>query len=262
MKLLLPKEHGSWAVLIAPVVVGFAAAGGAPGAIVATFGCAALGAFLLRPPIQSFAAAKAEAGIWPSLIGYGVLSLAGALPLLFAFGRWDLLAFAVPAGALLALDLHLHGGRRSFSYWTELSGIAILCLGAPAAYYCARGGLSADAWRIWILSVLYFSGPVFHVKMAALQHRASIDRSLEKDLDAASRASLAYHSLVLLAVVAASWLALVPFAASIPFAFALAKTWSRSVQEPAKVDFQRLGYQEVAHSVVFAAALSVGYLTR
>lgn len=262
MKLLLPKEHGSWAVLIAPVVAGFAAASGAPAAVVGLFSCAALGGFLMRPPLQSLVSGKQEAGLWPSLLAYAGLALAGALPLLLAYGRWGLLAFAAPAGVLLAIDLYVHRGRRSFSFWTELSGIAMLCLGAPAAYYTARGSLSADAWFAWVLSVLFFSGPVFHVKMAALQHRASIDGSLSGELEGMRRASLTYHSLVLMAVIAAAGLSLVPMLTPLPFALALAKTWSRAVQAPAKVNFQRMGYQEVGYSAVFTLIMAVGYLTK
>lgn len=262
MKIMLPKEHGSWAVLIAPVVVGFAAAGGGAPGVILLFSCAALGGFLLRPPLQALVSGKQEAGVWPSLLAYGCLAVAGALPLILGYARWGLLAFAAPAGVLLAIDLYVHRGRRSFSLWTELSGIAMLCLGAPAAYYTAHGALSSDAWFAWALSVLFFSGPVFHVKMAALQHRASIDRSLAEELEGMKRASLTYHSLVLMAVVAAAWLALVPVLAPLPFALALAKTWSRAVSPPAKVNFQRLGYQEVGYSLVFALVLSIGYLAK
>ena len=262
LKLLLPKEHGSWAVLIAPVVAGFAAAAGGPPGIAFLFCCAALGAFLLRPPLQSLAASKPEAGVWASLLFYGALSLVGVLPLLVLYGRVGLLGFAVPAGALLAIDLYVHRGKRSFSLWTELSGISILCLGAPAAYYSARGTLSADAWFVWVLSALFFSGPVFHVKMAALQHRCSVDKSLSGDLARMKRASVAYHSVVLIAVVAAASFGLVPVPAPLPFAVALAKTWRRGAQPPAKVDFRRLGYQEVGYSIFFALVIAAGYLLK
>jgi uncharacterized membrane protein YecN with MAPEG domain len=262
MKVMLPKEHGSWAVLIAPVVAGFAAAGGSSPAVILLFSCAALGGFLLRPPLQSLVSPKPDSGAWPSLALYGLLTLGGVLPLLIAYGRLGLLGFAAPAGALLAMDLFVHRGKRSFSMATELSGIAILCLGAPAAFYTARGSLTLDAWCVWALSALFFAGPVFHVKMAALQHRASADRSLAGELERMRRMSLTYHSLVLIAVVAAAAFSLVPIPAPLPFALALAKTWRRGARPPAKVDFRRLGYQEVGYSIFFALVLAAGYLVR
>ena len=56
-------------------------------------------------------------------------------------------------------------------------GILGLCLGAPAAFYAARGALSGDAWLAWGFSALYFLGPIFDVKAAALRHRMFVDQS-------------------------------------------------------------------------------------
>jgi hypothetical protein len=259
MRLILPKEHGSWAVLIAPIVAGLAAAGGGPPAAVLLFFIAALGGFLLRPPLQSFVSPKPEPGVRPSLAVYSLMALGGVWPLLRVYGRAGLLGFAVPAGGLLAADLLVHRGRRSFSMVSELSGIAVLCLGGPAAYYAARGTLNADAWCVWFLSALFFSGPVFHVKMAALQHRASSDRTLTPELARLRLVSAAYHSAALLAAVAAALWGPAPALAALPFAAALWKTWRRGASPPSRVDFRRLGYQEVGYSVLFAAAMAAGY---
>ncbi len=262
MKLMLPKEHGSWAVLIVPIVVGFAAAGGGAPPAMLFFCCAALGGFLLRPPLQSLASPKPEAAAWPNLALHGTLALAGLLPLLFAYGRLGLLGFAVPAAALLALDLLVHRGRRSFGMAAELSGIVILCLGAPAADYAARGTLSADAWCVWLLSAAFFAGPVFFVKMAALQHRASSDKSLTGELSRLRRTSAAYHAAALAAASAAAVWGPAPAVAPLPFAVALAKTLLRGARPPAKASFRRLGYQEVGYSVFFGLVLGAGYLLR
>lgn len=262
LKLVLPKEHGSWAVLIAPAAAGFAAAAGGSAAIIFLFSCAALGAFLLRPALQALISTKREPAAWASGLFYGLLSLCGVVPLLFFFGRWWLVGLAAPAGGLLAIELFVRRGKPSFSIASELSGIAVLCLSAPAAYYSARGALEADAWFVWMLSALYFSGPVFHVKMAALQHRASSARALTGEFARMRRRSLAYHFVALIAVVAAAAYSLVPVPTPLPFAISLAKTWRRGELPPAKVDFRRLGYQEVGYSVVFAIVLVLGYLAR
>ena len=262
MKLMLPREHGSWAVLIAPIIAGFAAGRGGPPPLIFLFCCAALGGFLLRPPLQSLFSTKPETGAWPSLAFYGLVMLGGVLPLLFAYGRLGLLGFAVPAAVLLTADLFVHRGKRSFSMVSEISGIVILCLGAPAAYYAARGAAGADAWCVWILSALFFTGPVFHVKMAALQHRASVDKALTGEFSRMRRISLAYHAAALTAAAAAAIWGPAPALAPLPFAIALVKTWRRGALPPSRVDFRRLGYQEVGYSVFFALVLATGYLLR
>lgn len=250
-------------MLIAPVVVGLAASSGGPPAAVVFFCCAALGGFLVRTPLQSILFAKpVEAGAWPSLALYAFLALGGFLPLFFYYDRIGLLGFAVPAAGLLAADLAVQRGRRSFDLLSELSGILVLCLGAPAAFYAARGTLSADAWTAWGLSALFFAGPVFHVKLAALQHRAVSDPKASAGLPRARTISVSYHLAALGFVLAAAVRGAVPLLASVPFAAALAKTWRRGARPPARVDFRALGYREVGYSVLFALSVSAGYLLR
>ena len=250
-------------MLIAPIIVGFSAAHGGPPPALLLFCCAALGGFLMRPPLQSlFFSKQPESGTWATLSLAGILALGGMWPLLGFYGRIGLAGFAVPAGMLLVLDLLLQRGRRSFGVVSELSGILILCLGAPAAFYAARGFLDADAWCAWLLSGLYFAGPIFYVKMSALQHRASVDSHVAKELARMRSISAIYHGSALLIVAAAVVWGPAPVLALIPFAAALIKTWRRGARPPARVDFRRLGYQEVGYSVVFALALSAGYLLR
>ncbi|MFI5345485.1 MAG: YwiC-like family protein [Elusimicrobiota bacterium] len=263
LKIFLPREHGSWAVLAAPVVVGFCAARGGPPLTQALFCCAALGGFLLRPALAAFFFPKPnEDGAWPSLIFAGALALGGLAPLFLLYDRAGLAWFALPAAVLLIADLLLRRGRRSFGLFSELSGILILCLGAPAAIYAARGVMSADAWWVWLLSALFFSGPIFHVKLAALQHRASVDPGLIGSLPRARTTGAIYHAAALLIAAAGAVLGPVPALATLPFAAALIKNLRRGARPPAKVDFRALGYQEVGYSVLFALTVSAGYLLR
>ncbi|MFI5361048.1 MAG: YwiC-like family protein [Elusimicrobiota bacterium] len=261
MKLMLPREHGSWAVLLAPIAVGIAAAHGGPPLAVFLFCCAAFGGFLLRPPLQAiFFQKRVEPGAWSSACLSALLAAGGMLPLLIFYRRTGLLGFAVPAAGLLAIDLVVQRGKRSFGVVSELSGILILCLGAPAAYYAARGSLSADAWCAWFLSVLYFTGPIFHVKMAALQHRAAGDPGLAGELSRMRITSLIFHAAALSIAIAGAIASKAPPLAILPFAAGLAKTWRRGMLPTARVDFRKLGYQEVGYSVFFASALAAGYL--
>ena len=254
-----PREHGSWAVLAAPILVGLAAAGGGPPAAVLAFACAALGGFCLRVPLQSLAspAPAPEAARWAS--GFSALAAAGALPLFLYYGRWGLLAFAVPAAAMLAFNIRANLSRQAFSLPNEAAGILTLCLGAPAAFYAATGHVSAAAWSAWALSSVYFLGPIFHVKLAGLQHRGASDPSTRSALEKMGRLSIASHAGALAAAAAAAASGWAPWLAVLPFAASLHKTWRRSRSAPSKVDFRRLGYLEVAYSCLFTLALAAGY---
>ncbi|MBI3564095.1 MAG: YwiC-like family protein [Elusimicrobia bacterium] len=259
---MMPKEHGSWAVLIAPILVGFAAAHGAPWGVALAFSAAALGGFLFRVPLQALASGKPTPGAWNWLVGDALLAAAGALPLFLVHGRWGLLGFAAPAGALLAYNLRANQQRETFSYANEILGIAGLCLGAPAAYYASRGTLAPEAWWTWLACALYFLGPIFDVKASALRHRAAVDKAVLPALARQRRLSASYHAAALAAVVVLALAGALPWLAGLPFAAALEKTLRRARLAPGRVDFKALGFAEVGYSVLFAAALGLGWLLR
>lgn len=249
-----PKEHGSWAVLAAPILVGLAIAGGGPPLLLLAFACAALGGFCLRVPLQSLASRAPAAGAARWAAGFSVLAAAGALPLLFAYGRWGLLAFGVPAALMLAFNIRANLARQAFSFTHEAAGILTLCLGAPAAFYAATGTASPEAWSAWALASLFFTGPVFHVKLAALQHRGASDPAVLPAIRKSGRLSIAYHAAALAAAITLADFELAPWLVVIPFAASLLKTGHRSRLAPGKVDFKRLGFQEVAYSCFFVLA--------
>ncbi|MDE2291132.1 MAG: hypothetical protein KGL53_03525, partial [Elusimicrobia bacterium] len=117
------------------------------------------------------------------------------------------------------------------------------------------------AWAAWGVCVLYFAGPLFFVKLAALQHRAAAAAVPAGALERMRRAGLAYHAAALAVVVLASAARALPLIAPLPFLASLLKTWSRGRKGPHKVDFRRLGYQEVAYSCFFAGVLAFGLLS-
>ncbi len=256
---MLPREHGAWAVLAAPIAVGFAAAGGGTPGLVLSFLCAALGAFCARTPLQALLSPAPSPGSWFWLAAYSLLAAGGVVPLLLVFDRWGLLAFAVPGAAAMAFNLRQNLTRKALSLSNEIIGIGALCLGAPGAYYCARGEAPFEAWAAWAVCLGYFLGPVFHVKMAALQHRAASDPSFTAALGRARRNGAAYHGAALAASGVGAFAGWLPWAAVIPFAAALEKNHRAGARSPGKVNFKRLGYQEVGYSLFFIAALAFGY---
>ncbi|MDE2489716.1 MAG: YwiC-like family protein, partial [Elusimicrobia bacterium] len=196
----MPREHGSWALLIAPLLAGLiAAGGGAPGPLALLF-AAALSAFLFRPALLDALGGPPSSFLKPAL--FGALAAAAFAPLLLVDRLWSLLVLAVPAAAALTLNVRWMRGRRAFSWLNEVSGVLVLCLGAPAAFDAARGRLDASAWTAWALCALFFVGPVFFVKLAALQHRAAAGAAAPAAVSRLARASLAFHAAAFAAVAA------------------------------------------------------------
>lgn len=256
---MMPKEHGAWAILIAPIMVGLIAAPVVSPAAAALFVLGSLAVFLSRTPMQALLAKPGDRRAWGWLAFYGALAAGAFVPLILLLGCWKLLYFAVPSAVLLAQNLHMNRTGQRFSAFNEAAGVFGLCLGAPAAYYAASFTLDARAWALWLLCSLYYLGPIFYVKMAALQHRAAGDPAAVPAIAVMRRRSTAYHALTLAAVAAWAATGAIAFAAAIPFAAALAKTVLRGRRPPARVDFKALGYSEIGYSAVFVVVMAFAF---
>ncbi len=254
---MLPREHGAWAIVLAPLLVGLVAAPSFSPVAALLFLIGALAAFVLRAPVQALWIRPDDLRARRWAAAYAILASAGLAPLIFGLGRWSLLWFAVPAGLALSSDVRANRAGRRFDALNEAAGVLALCLVGPAAYYAASGRLEPAAWALWLLSSAYFLGPIFYVKMAALQHRATGDPSVLPALAQARRRSTAYHAAALAAVAAWSAFGSLPAFAAVPFAVAFAKTLARGARLPERTDFRRLGYTEVAYSVLFVLVMSL-----
>lgn len=259
---MLPREHGAWALLIAPILVGLLGAPVFSPAATGLFALGATAAFLLRTPLQALLARPNDRRALRWLALYAALTAAGFLPLIALMGRWKLLLFAVPAGLLLAANLAANKTGRRLSAVNETAGVLGLCLGAPAAFYAASSDLGPRAWLLWLLCSAFFLGPIFHVKMAALQHRAVADPAALPKLERMRRLSVIYHGLALAAV--GGWAAFggLPAAVAIPFAAALIKTVMRGARAPQRVDFRSLGYLEVGYCALFVIVMGMAFACR
>ncbi|MDE2039294.1 MAG: YwiC-like family protein [Elusimicrobia bacterium] len=254
---MLPREHGSWAVLIVPIALGLLAAPGARALPSALFCFGALAAFLARTPLQTLLRRPGDQKARRWTAACALMAAAGFLPLLPAYHRTWLLAFAAAALPLLAADTSARLRGKARSFLNELAGVCGLCLGAPAAFYAARGELPPEAWLLWAACAAYFAGPIFHVKLLARQHREFSVASDPAALSRARRAALAYH----LCALAAALVAL-PEPAPLAYMAALLKTASAARLDARRVDFRRAGYQEIAFSVLFAAVMLAAFRAR
>lgn len=256
---MLPKEHGAWAILIAPILVGLIGAPSVSPVAASLFVLGSLAVFLSRAPLQALLAKPGDRRARGWLAFYAVLTAGAFIPLILLLGCWKLLYFAVPSGALLVENLLMNRSGRRFSAFNEAAGVLGLCLGAPAAYYAASFQLDARAWALWLLCSAFFLGPIFYVKMAALQHRAVADPGALPALSVMRGRAALYHGLVLTAVGAWAATGGAPALAAIPFAASLLKTVLRGLRPPERVDFKALGYAEIGYSILFVVVTGIAY---
>lgn len=245
---LFPRQHGAWATLLLSYTLGLAVAGHL-----------SLNALLLLVALVAAMPARHGASLWLSLspsdprrrtaamwTALCLIVAAGATAVLLLVARLWLLA---PVGLLAAaagLAMTLFEQRRwDRTLAGEMVGMAGLAVAAPAAAYVSRGAFGPGVVAVWLLATLVFCGSVLHVRYLARPRAAA----------AAGWASLVFHVLATGLVAASARFGLVPplgFVALIP---AMARAaWPVLAPRAPRPTIRRLGFQELAYSVLFVVA--------
>jgi hypothetical protein len=235
----LPREHGAWGILLIP----FATAVGVSGVF-------DLKVTLLLASVLCFYVARAsylkQNWKWTVVLLAGSAACTAAL--LLQWRLWWLITLGAAATPLAFR-------RTERSIAVQLIAVAGLTLTAPATWYAATGRMDAKALWLWLLNALYFGGGVFYVKMhvaAAIRRRAFHGWREKMGLGAGT---LLYYTgaMVCLGVLAAA--KAIPAAALIAFAPVIARAVVGVGRLSPTLRIKRLGWTEVAYSLVFAASL-------
>ncbi len=260
---VLPREHGAWAMFAAPVLVGIGAAERVNGAVV-LFALTALGFFLLRYPLMLVVKSRApqarrNALRWSAI--YGAITGILGIWLILATQLWLLIPITALGFLSLAFYLWQAAHRAEMSALGEWTGIAGLALGAPGAYLVATGVLNGLALALYLLNVVYFGGTVFYVKFKVREQPRLIKPSAGwGERLWAGRLTLAYHMLVLLGVLVFALIGLVPALVVLAFVPMMCKAVGGVITAPApRINFMRLGLIEIGATSLFALALLLAY---
>lgn len=299
MKLLLPREHGAWGILLIPFLTTAAIARRGDAPVVLCLAAIFL-AYLARHPLELLLAPQikrfyrgaargssqhgagepeAQAGVlsnrallgWFSL--YAALGSLAALPLFLVFHRKGLLVLAGVAGGfflLRVLMLRTRAERSLLGEWLAAPGLALT---APAAWVAATGSLNGTALLFWLLHTLFFSSGIFYVKfrIRVLAEKRSLGSLWERVVFA--REVIIYHVLMVLfaaTVVHIGWASALPVAprgpehwaswvAALPFLPAAGRALAGVIWLDGRLQIKRLGWSEVAHSLIFAALLILSF---
>lgn len=246
----VPKEHGAWAMLYTPFVLGAAAARQVPWTLLLLLAAATL-LFIARESMALWLRAgrqhKEPGPLGRQMVLQLLLGAGCGAALVALERRFELLPLAAFAALLFAVQFVQLRRREQRSMTAEILAIVGLTSTAPAAFCVAHGGFGAAALWLWLLSALYFASSVFYVKLrvADLQPRR-IHEQRKLRLAAA-----VYH--VAVAAVVLTLVRYDAFGALLLLGFApiLARTaWT--LWRPARtVSLRRLGVLEIFYSVLF-----------
>jgi hypothetical protein len=259
---LITREHGTWAMLLVPLLVGLGVAGHGWGRGM-LFALAALSFFLARYPmallVKGRNSGRSQTDRWVWMTIYLTLAMAFTAPLVLYFHRWHLLPLGALAVLLLAIYLIQVDRRREMTVWGEFLGIAGLTLSAPASYYVATDVLGTTALLLWLINLLYFGGTVFYIKLKVREQPRQPPPPSRQERLSRGRVTLAYHVLAIASVGALSLSGWVPAAVLVAFAPCLAKAVRGVLAWGGRPHMLRLGLTEVAHAVAFGTLLILAY---
>ena len=198
--LAIPPQHGAWAFLAIPLVIGFLTLGVTPRAI--AFAVAWIAAYPTSYYGTQALAARIRRGRWSvraqaelrRALPWAAIAALAAIPVVIAQPR------VVIAGAGLALIwlastwLTSRGHERGIA--NDLLLVVMAASATPLLSWVMTGDVSPETWRIALVLLVFFTGSVLHVK--ALIREADDPRW--------HRASIAFHVLALAVALLSPWL--------------------------------------------------------
>ncbi len=248
----LPAEHGSWGLVLEPIVLGLLVA---PSWLGLLIGLAAFAVFLMRRPMKVLLAnARGQGGrrrrsriAGRFLTGYGVTAascFAGALTL--GGGRALLPLAAVSPLALLFLAYDVRNQSRSWQ--PEVAG-AVVFASVTASIARAGGWQSAPALALSAALALRAIPAVLYV-------RARI--RIERGRPAASLWPVLAHGAAVLAVYSMARVALLPWLAVSPFVVLFTRAALGLSRYRRSVTTTRLGFTEMAYGAMTVLLIAIG----
>ena len=159
-RLWFPRQHGAWAMLAVPLLLGIAATGLSPWHLL--LAVAALAGYLAAATAQAWLRARRRPSFIPSLAVYGSTFGAAGLVLVVAFPALALTAIVVvPAGALVI------GGARTGTprdLANSLAQTAIALVLVPAAAYVSGAWETNAVIGATLVAAGYLVGTVLVVR--------------------------------------------------------------------------------------------------
>jgi hypothetical protein len=184
IRLLVPREHGTWGLLLFPLIsgaiVGYGVSPNASMKPALWFLLAALSTFLIYQPLESLlglslikARSQRQQHIAIiSVIALAVIATAGVLEL-FNLHRGLVLGFGLAALGCFGVRLLL-GNSRPMRVPRQLIGALGLSSAAAGAYYAACGRIDRTGILLWLASWLFAVGQIeyVHLRLATAQVRS------------------------------------------------------------------------------------------
>jgi len=256
--LKLPKEHGAWAMLYVPFVLGVTVAGRVNWQILLLL-LSTTAAFISRESLLVYWRARARGRdaveARKTLLLYLALAAAFGSPLILAFELFWLIPLGLIGASLLLINGRQATRMEERAAISEIMAIGGLTMTAPAAYYAASGRWEMTAFWLWLLSMLYMASSVFYIKLRV--YRLNPRKHAEQRQ--AWRSCALYHSFLIVALPALIFAGGLGLFAFIAFAPPLVRTFWGMLKPKTKVNLTRAGILEIVYSMIFLICAALGF---
>ena len=265
-KILVPKEHGAWAMLILPYFIGVVITDGLSTRTILGL-ISVLLLFLSRSPLIILLKEKflnshhglSRRELWlsfgfPAAIGFGIFFW-----LLIRYSLWELLVIGSIGLIFFTFHTWLTFRRKKRSIFGDLVGIFMLTLSAPLAVCISQGQLTHLAFVLWLLNALYFSTSVFHVRMrvrASVLRESLISSRVKLPL---VKNCLAYLTILMLTITILTFADWIPVLVPLAFVPIIAHTAWSIITLHSKIKIIRVGLVQIGLSLIFAALMIISY---
>lgn len=231
--MLIPKQHGAWAMLVIPFVLG-AYAGGISWLHLPLF-LGWLGLYLAAYPFLMTVKTKRKGEYMRWFYRYfsgAVIML--AIPLFF---QWKLVYFGLAMVPFFFVNLYYAKKKDERALLNDVAAIASFCIGGLASFYIGRGELTTQAFELYMFCFVFFIGSTFYVKTMIREKKNPMYKWV----------SWGYHLLLVVGLIIAGY----PL-----FALAYVPSVVRALYLYGKsISTMKVGVLEIANAVYFGLAM-------
>ncbi|KEK23265.1 YwiC-like family protein [Bacillus gaemokensis] len=234
MKLVVPKQHGAWGMLLIPFVLSVLL--GKPTLYHILLFIAWLFIYLATYPFLMYIKQTRKKEFLHSAIIYFIIAcIFGIVSLLY---EWKILLFALIMMPLFIVNIYFARQKKERALVNDICAILVFCIGGLISYYFSMKTIDRTALSIAVVSFLYFLGSTFYVKTMIREKNNPMYRFV----------SWGYHIvLTIVLFVVNPWLSLV-FAPSLVRAIILYGK---------KISILKVGVLEIINSVYFLIVTAI-----
>ncbi|SFA43160.1 YwiC-like protein [Parageobacillus thermantarcticus] len=236
-KWIVPKQHGAWAMLVIPFLLG-AYAGGFTWLHLPLF-LGWLFLYLATYPLLMSIKSKRKQEYKKSFSFY--IAIAAAMLVICLWYAPSLFYFGMAMIPLFLINIYYTKRKQERAFWNDVAAIAAFCIGGLASFYIGRGTLTVQALEIAAFCFLFFLGSTFYVKTMIREKKNPMYKWL----------SWGYHGLLMIALVVIGYPLLV--LAYVPSVVRAVYLYGKSLP------IMKIGILEFANAIYFLVAMVVLY---